>query len=213
MPDAKAPASGAAAKAQAKPKAKAKVASQERPRPWRTSSATGAQSEAVGGLRLDPKRANDEIHKLEAYCYVARHFGDKDVLQTMELNRRKALRAKADKLPPTQRVEHLQRRHREAKEELRKLIVAQEALDDQIRQLQARSREQYEAVEDQRAVVENIREAFERAEMDVPPKAAPKAVGRQVQPGDPGELLQTMSVSDILKAVKVRIFAAAGGTV
>ncbi len=144
VPDAQASASGAAAaKAKAKAKTKAQPSSQEQPRPWNIFSATGERSASEGGgdLRLDPKRASDDIHRLEAYSWVARFFGDKEVLQNLEANRRKALQAKADKMPPSQRVDHLKKRYKEAMDELRKLIAAQEATDAEIRKLQTLSRE------------------------------------------------------------------------
>ena len=97
--------------------------------------------------------------------------------------------------------------------ELRKLIEAQAATEAQLHQLQARSKEQYEEVEDQREVVEEIREALERAEMDVPPKGAPKPVGRQIQHGDQEATLGSMSFTDVLKFAKQKFFAEAGGTV
>ncbi len=214
-PGAKASASGqAAAQAKAKAKAKARAPSQDRARwPWTKPSATYEQSEAGTLLRLDPRRVDDDVYKQEILGSVARHFRDQPALQDSVARRRQAMREKADRLPPQQRVEHLQKRHKEAMTELRQLIEAQAATEAQLHQLQARSREQYEAVEDQRDVVEELREALERAEMDVPPKGKPKAVGRQLHPSDPEALLGRMSFTNVLTVAKKKFFAEAGGTV
>jgi hypothetical protein len=120
---------------------------------------------------------------------------------------------KADKLPPAQKVEHLQRRLRKARDELKKRIRAQEATEEQINQLQARRREEIDAVEDQREVAEALRVALERAELDIPPKAAPLQVGRQVRPGDPGDQLKEVSFDQLLAEVQERMTKAAGGAV
>ena len=144
-------------------------------------------------LKLDAKKSSDDVHKQEILCSVYRHFGDKEGLQEAEYRRRKAMQDKADRLPPAQRVSHLQKRHRLAHEELRKLIQAQAALDAKYNQLQKRRLEHHEVVEDQRDAVEALRVALEQAELDLPPKGAPKPVGRQVQPGDPGDLRALLS--------------------
>ena len=68
---------------------------------------------------------------------------------------------------------HLQKRHRIASEELRQLLQAQEALDDQFEQLRQQRLEQHSQVEDQRDVVEGLRVAVEQAELEVPPKRSP----------------------------------------
>ncbi len=123
-------ATGGAAKAKAAPKAKAKADAQAPTRPWRTTpSASPLPSESARVLRLDPKRAKDEVYKIELYAEVAKHCNDKGVLQHLGQSRRKALRDKAASLPLRQRIDYLQKRHRESTAELRKLIAAQEATE------------------------------------------------------------------------------------
>ena len=193
----------ARAKAKAKPKAQAKQEAQPKPTPWATSSSTpppsGAGADGAAGLRLDPKRVKDEVYMMETFAAVARHFQQKDMLFHLEHRRRSALRAKAASMPAKQRIEHLQKRHRNATAELKKLIKAQEATDSEIRLLQARSREQYEAVEDQRELVEDIRGTLEEAELDLPPTATPKQVGRQVHPSDLRAAIQKATIPELLE--------------
>ncbi len=148
---------------------------------------------------------------METFAAVARHFNQKDMLHTLEHRRRTALRAKATSLPPKQRIEHLQKRHREATAELKKLITAQAATESEIRLLQARSKEQYDAVEDQRELVEDIRVTLENAELDLPPTAAPKQVGRQLHPCDLGAAIKKASIPEILEALSGKYSEEYGG--
>ncbi len=158
----------AAAKAQTKPKPKPKA--QEAPAPWRrTPSATDAPSGPSETAITLGTRKSDEVHKLDILIRVAKHFGDEGRLQTLEDERRKALQAKAEKLPPAQRVAHLQKRLRQAEEELKKLLQAQAAMDEEFDQLRKRRVEHHELVEAQRDAVATLKGDVEQAEMEVPP--------------------------------------------
>ncbi len=178
----------AAAKAKAQPKPKAQAAKKtDGGCPWeRTPSATEAPSGETE-IKLGAKK-NDEVHKLDILIRVAKHFGDERRLQELEGDRRQALQEKAEKLPPVQRVAHLQKRHRLAGEELRRLLQAQAAMDEEFEELKKRRLDHHELVENQREVVEALRGAVEQAEMEVPPTGTPKPVGRQAQPGNQGDL-------------------------
>ncbi len=122
------------------------------------------------------------MYKFETYASVARHFGDKELLQLAEANRMRALKAKAAQMPPSQRVEHLQKRLREASDELKRRV--QEATEEQIHHLQERLREEVVAVDDQRDVQDTIRKELDDAELQIPPKGRPLPTGLQVHPGD-----------------------------
>ena len=200
--------SATAASAEAKAKARAKPKAKPTPAPWAKSSPTPSQSgggaDGAAGLRLDPKRINDEVYMMESFATVARHFQQKDMLTHLEQRRRSDLRAKAASMPPKQRLDHLQKRHKDAMTELRRLTKVQATTDDEIRLLQARSREQYEAVETQRDIVEEIRVAMEEAELDMPPTEHPKQVGRQEHPGDLRAALRRSTIPEILEELNAK---------
>ena len=192
----------AKAKAAPKAKAKAKAAAQERTRPWReTSSAPKQPSDGARVLRLDPKRATDEVYKIEMYAEVARHCNDTNVLQNLGQSRRMALRAKAAGLPLRQRIDHLQRRHRETTAELKQLLAAQAATEQEIGKLQDKRQEQMRAVESQKELVDDVREALESAELELPPAATPKTVGRQLQHSDLAATFKGASIPALLEAL------------
>ncbi len=205
----------ATSKAKPKPKAQAaKPAGGSRP-PWErtTSSATGEPSSGEAD-EVKLGKPNDEVQKLDALIKVVKHHGDDKRLQELEADRRRALQEKAEKLPPMQRVAHLQKRHKMAGEELRKLIKAQEAMDEEFEALKKKRLEHHERLEDQREAVESLRHAVEQAEMEIPPAEAPLPVGRQVHPGDQGLLkkaVKAITFEALLDEVTYRIAEASGG--
>ncbi len=156
----------------------------------------------------------DKLRMLDLLIRVATHHQDEGRRQEFEAQRQKMLEEKADNLPPTQKVAHLQKRHRLAMEELRKLLRAQEAVDLEYDQLRRRRTELHERVEDQRDMAERLRDAVEQAEMEIPPKQEPRPVGKQLHHSDPTsgkELLKKLSVDDLLEEVTDKIRQASGG--
>ncbi len=191
----------AAAAAKAKPGAKPK-ARKPTPAPWARSSPTeqpsGEGADGATGLRLDPQRINDELYMVESFATLARHFQQTEMITQLEHRRRTVMRAKAEGMPPKQRIDHLRKRHREAMTELRRLIKVQAATEDEIRLLQERSRAQHDAVEDQRDLAEELGTAMEEAELDMPPTEHPRPVGPLDQQGALRAALRKSSIPQIL---------------
>ena len=196
----------AAAKAKAKPGAKPKA--KPTPAPWAGRSPTVRQSDGRAGdaadLHLDPTRVDDELYMIESFAKLARHFRKTDMIDQLEHSRRKAIRAKAEQMPPKQRVDHLRKRYKEAIQELKKLQQAQEATEEEIRRLKERSLEQYKTVEDQRELAGEIRAALEEAELDLPPLEKPQPVGPLDQASALRAALRRSSIPQILDELSDR---------
>jgi hypothetical protein len=195
--DATSSSTAAAAAAKAKPGAKPK-AKPPTPAPWAPSPTGRRCDEAAAELHLDPKRVDDELYMIESFVKVAKHFRKTEMIDQLETSRRQALRVRAENMPPKQRLDHLRKRHKEALAELKRLTQVQDATENEISRLKARSREEYKAVEDQRDLIEEIRTATEEAELDMPPTERPRPVGPQDPKSALKEILKKSSIPLIL---------------
>ena len=206
--DATSSATTAAAAARAKAKPGAKPKAKPTPAPWAGRSPTMRQSDGgesdSADLHLDPKRVDDEIYMIESFTKLARHFKKADMIDQLEVSRRKAIRAKAEQLPPKPRVDHLRKCYKEAMQELRKRQQAQEATEMEIKRLKECSLEQYKTVEDQRELAGEIRAALEEAELDLPPQETPKPVGPLDQKSALRAALRRSSIPQILDELSDR---------
>ena len=216
------------AKAKAYPKAQAArdaagPRTQGQEPPWRktregsrTRSLTGGRSgvrraasgsSAVEGhaLRVDARRVKDPVCKWDVLASVARDFGDDALLEQAETSKQQALKAKADAMPPNQRVEHLRYRLRQAEEELVRRNNTVESTEIEIDGLQARLKIEVEERDTQEDVARELKLELQHAEDQLITQAEQKPVGRQVRSGNDGLVM-------LLKEVKAHLTRTAGGS-
>ncbi len=193
----------AAAAAKANPGAKPK-AKPPTPAPWAPSPTGRRCDDAAAELHLDPKRVDDELYMIESFAKVAKHFKKTEMMDQLETSRRQALRARAENMPPKQRLDHLRKRHKEALAELKRLNQVKDATENEINMLKARCREESKAAEAQRELIEEVRKAIEEAELDMPPTERPRPVGPQDPKIALKEALKTTAIPIILDVLSDR---------